>query len=82
MAPMPLVSPRMGFASICGTLDAFSNLGGYQTSTYELSGLGTPAQINAARLTAKHVSRAQRPALDGPRLHAAGRRRRPAGGSA
>ncbi len=31
---------------------AFSSLGGYQSSTYELSGLGQPAQINAARLTA------------------------------
>jgi putative ABC transport system permease protein len=31
---------------------AFSSLGGYQASTYELSGLGEPAQINAARLTA------------------------------
>ncbi len=31
---------------------AFSSLGGYQLSTYELSGLGDPAQINAARLTA------------------------------
>lgn len=31
---------------------AFSNLGGYQPSTYELSGIGDPAQINAARLTA------------------------------
>jgi len=31
---------------------AFSSLGGYQTSTYELSGEGDPAQINAARLTA------------------------------
>jgi predicted permease len=31
---------------------AFSSLGGYQQSTYELSGLGEPAQINAARLTA------------------------------
>ena len=31
---------------------AFSSLGGYQPSTYELSGLGDPAQINAARLTA------------------------------
>ena len=31
---------------------AFSSLGGYQASTYELSGLGDPAQINAARLTA------------------------------
>jgi putative ABC transport system permease protein len=31
---------------------AFSNLGGYRTSTYELSGLGNPTQINAARLTA------------------------------
>ncbi|MGC2547438.1 MAG: ABC transporter permease [Silvibacterium sp.] len=31
---------------------AFSSLGGYQLSTYELSGQGDPAQINAARLTA------------------------------
>ena len=31
---------------------AFSSLGGYQSSTYELSGLGEPAEINAARLTA------------------------------
>src|SRR3984957_10963427 len=31
---------------------AFSSLGGYQPSTYELSGVGDPAQINAARLTA------------------------------
>ena len=30
---------------------AFSGLGGYATSTYELSGFGDPAQINAARLT-------------------------------
>jgi putative ABC transport system permease protein len=31
---------------------AFSTLGGYQSSTYELSGPGDPAKINAARLTA------------------------------
>jgi predicted permease len=31
---------------------AFSSLGGYQALNYELSGLGDPAQINAARLTA------------------------------
>ena len=31
---------------------AFSSLGGYQPSAYELSGPGAPAQINAARLTA------------------------------
>jgi predicted permease len=31
---------------------AFSNLGGYTLSNYELSGVGTPAQINASRLTA------------------------------
>src|SRR5580704_14834351 len=30
---------------------AFSSLGGYRTATYELSGQGDPAQINAARLT-------------------------------
>jgi predicted permease len=35
---------------------AFSSLGGYQPSTYELSGLGDPAQINAARLTASMFS--------------------------
>jgi putative ABC transport system permease protein len=31
---------------------AFSSLGGYQPSSYELSGVGDPVQINAARLTA------------------------------
>ena len=31
---------------------AFSSLGGYQPSTYELSGMGDPAQIDAALLTA------------------------------
>jgi predicted permease len=31
---------------------SFSSLGGYQSSTYELSGAGEPADINAARLTA------------------------------
>ena len=31
---------------------AFSSLGGYHFSTYELFGSGEPAQINAARLTA------------------------------
>jgi len=31
---------------------AFSSIGGYQPSTYELSGVGDPAQIDAARLTA------------------------------
>jgi len=31
---------------------AFSNLGGYRQTSYELSGLGDPAQINASRLTA------------------------------
>src|SRR3984885_11081672 len=35
---------------------AFSSLGGYQASTYELSGLGDAAQINAARLTASMFS--------------------------
>ena len=30
----------------------FLNLGGYEQSSYELSGAGAPAQINAARLTA------------------------------
>jgi len=31
---------------------AFSGMGGYQQSGYELSGMGNPAQISAARLTA------------------------------
>ena len=31
---------------------AFSSLGSYQPSTYELSGLGDPMQIGAARLSA------------------------------
>jgi putative ABC transport system permease protein len=31
---------------------AFSSIGGYEPSTYELSGVGDPAQIDAARLTA------------------------------
>lgn len=31
---------------------AFSSLGGYTPSSYELSGVGDPAQINGARLTA------------------------------
>jgi predicted permease len=31
---------------------AFSSMGAYTNSTYELSGLGNPEQINAARLTA------------------------------
>lgn len=30
----------------------FSDLGGYQQTTYELSGVGVPQQINASRLTA------------------------------
>ena len=34
---------------------AFSSLGGYQQSSYELSGLGTPEQVNAARLTASMI---------------------------
>ena len=34
----------------------FSSLGGYQPSTYELSGIGDPAQINGARLTASVFS--------------------------
>src|SRR5271168_3769394 len=35
---------------------AFSSLGSYQASAYELSGLGYPEQINAARLTASMFS--------------------------
>ena len=32
---------------------AFTSLGGYRPANYELSGVGIPAQINAARMTAK-----------------------------
>src|SRR5579863_2663871 len=35
---------------------AFSSAGGYQSSSYELSGLGEPSQINGARLTASMFS--------------------------
>ena len=35
---------------------AFSSLGGYQSTTYELSGVGNPVQISAARLTASTFS--------------------------
>ena len=48
----------------------FAGLGGYQQTGYELSGVGAPAQINASRLTGKHLSSAGRFAVDGPRLHA------------
>jgi len=40
---------------------SFDSLGGYQQSTYELSGIGEPAMISAARLTAGVF-----PALDVP----------------
>jgi putative ABC transport system permease protein len=50
-ADAPGVTPN-GIRIYMRDTRAFSNLGGYQISTYELSGLGTPAQINAARLTA------------------------------
>jgi putative ABC transport system permease protein len=50
-ADAPGVTPH-GIRIYMRDTRAFSNLGGYQASTYELSGLGTPAQINATRLTA------------------------------
>ena len=40
------------FESTCRDTHVFSGLGGYQQTSYELSGPGEPAQINAARLTA------------------------------
>ena len=52
---------------------AFSSLGGYQPSTYELSGQGDPAQINAARLTASMFPVLGVSPADGPRLYPAGR---------
>ena len=30
---------------------SFESLGGYQQTSYELSGIGEPAQVNASRLT-------------------------------
>lgn len=48
---VPGVTPH-GFRIYMRDTHAFSSLGGYQATTYELSGLGTPAQINAGRLTA------------------------------
>jgi len=54
-ADAPGVTPH-GIRIYMRDTHAFSNLGGYQSSTYELSGLGTPAQIKAARLTASIFS--------------------------
>ena len=48
---VPGVTPH-GIRIYMRDTHAFSSLGGYQATTYELSGLGTPAQINAGRLTA------------------------------
>ncbi|WP_180540253.1 ABC transporter permease, partial [Nevskia soli] len=50
-AETPGVTPP-GVRTYIRDTRAFSKLGGYRTSTYELSGLGNPTQINAARLTA------------------------------
>ena len=61
---------------------SFVSLGGYQFAGYELSGKGEPAQVNAARMTARSVSGAGRGSAAGARLHAAGRRPEPAGGGA
>ena len=39
---------------------SFESLGGYQQGGYELSGIGDPAQVNAARLSARSFSSACR----------------------
>lgn len=51
-ADVPAVTAPGVRTYIRETTRAFASLGAYQLSTYELSGLGEPAQINAARLTA------------------------------
>ena len=53
---------------------AFSSLGSYQPSTYELSGLGDPMQIGAARLSAGMFQVLAVPPLIG-RVFTAARRR-------
>src|SRR5579864_5715817 len=44
---------------------SFENLGGYQTVTFELTGVGEPAQIYAARMTGGMFPTLQVPALMG-----------------
>ena len=51
---------------------AFSSLGGYQTTSYELSGLGYTGTDQCRAAYGKYVSRARRLAIDGPRLYSAG----------
>jgi hypothetical protein len=51
---------------------SFEDLGGCQQSSYELSGIGEPAQVNAARLSGGVTSPWGR-ASDRPILYAAGR---------
>jgi hypothetical protein len=50
-ASVPMVTAP-GVRTYMRDTRAFSSLGGYRSSTYELSGVGDPAQINATRLTA------------------------------
>ena len=50
-ASVPMVTAP-GVRTYIRDTRAFSSLGGYRSSTYELSGVGDPAQINATRLTA------------------------------
>jgi putative ABC transport system permease protein len=51
---LPYVTgPGMGF--YMRDTHAFASLGAYKQTTYELSGAGTPEQINAARLTASMI---------------------------
>ena len=65
--------PRPGFASISATHTPSPAWAVTSIPTYELSGSGEPAQINAARLTASMFPGARRSAADGPRLYPAGR---------
>jgi predicted permease len=50
----PVTAP--GVRTYMRDTTAFSSLGGYEPSNFELSGPGDPAQINAARLTASMFS--------------------------
>ncbi len=51
---------------------SFSSLGGYRQASYELSGVGEPAQINASTAYRKSLFSAWRFAIEGSCVHPAG----------
>ncbi len=57
---------------------SFENLCGFGSATYELSGAGQPAQVNAARVSAQIFPALAVSPLLGPHLYSAGRRTKPA----